>query len=167
MLSREFHALRSRLKKAGAALPPSWAHLSAARSVTGSQRCACIALALLLTAQDCLCVSERHDDTSCSWPLGWYLSGLILDSACRLAANVVDARQKLLSSCLADILAAAPPLAGHPALVAFLQQQVFDLSGALAGLHMSLLQHCHLALASRSTPWPHLALVHAEPRRSA
>ena len=40
MCCREFQALRSQLKKAGAALPLSWAHMSAARSVTGSHRCA-------------------------------------------------------------------------------------------------------------------------------
>ena len=37
---REVQALCGRLKRSGAALPPSWAHISSARSVTGSQRCA-------------------------------------------------------------------------------------------------------------------------------
>ena len=43
---------------------------------------------------------------------------------CRLAGGVVEARQALLNKCLADILAAPPPLAAHPALAAFLQPQV-------------------------------------------
>ena len=72
---------------------------------------------------------------------------------CRLAGGVVEARQALLTRCLADILAAAPPLAAHPALAAFLHPLVRLCCCGLAYLRPLSTNSVHVDDAGPATAW--------------